>query len=82
MPKKHWVLVAERRNKPASQRKREVIYVTTDKPRAEVDANLLAQQNKKMRFYIMKYDDAMKVAGSEIIELEKALIAARQMVKV
>lgn len=82
MPKKHWVLVAERRRTPSSQRRREIIYVTTDKPRAEVDAHQLTQLNKKMRYYIMKYDDAMQVAAADIKALEKALQSARQLLKV
>lgn len=82
MPKNHWVLVAERRGKPSSQRHREIVYATRDKVRADRDAMEMAQSNKRMRYYVMKYNDAVEVAGAELIALEKALEQAKQMIKV
>lgn len=82
MPKNHWVLVAERRGKPSSQRHREIVYATRDKVRADRDAMEMAQSNKRMRYYVMKYTDAVEVAGAELIALEKALEQAKQMIKV
>lgn len=82
MPKKHWVLVAERRGKPTSQRRRQVVYVTQDKLRADRDVSELAQLNKKMRYYVMKYDDAIRVVAAEIRALDKALSTARKLLNV
>lgn len=79
MPNKHWVLVAERRGKPTSQRRREIIYVTDDKERAKQDALDFGKVQKGHRYYVMKYEQIVQVAERELAQLEQALALAEQL---
>ena len=77
MPDTHFVLVAERRGISPRKRKREVIYATDSKARAQRDADDMAKTNRRMRFYVMSYEEALDVAKSELTELEQALWSAQ-----
>lgn len=81
MPNSHWVLVAERRGKPTRQRQREIVYCTDQKAKAEADAKQMAAQNKRMRYYVMTYEDLRQVAERELADLENALADASKMKK-
>lgn len=73
------MLVAERRGISPRKRKREVIYATDDKSRAQRDADDMGKTNRRMRFYVMPYLDAVEVSHRELKELATALESAKTM---
>lgn len=79
MPDKHVVLISERRNASPRKMKREVVYATMDEEQAKRDAKLLQSQNKKRRYYVMPYQDAVELAEMAMHDLEKALDSAAAM---
>lgn len=79
MPNNHVVLVAERRKTNPRKRKREIVYATMDEAMAKQDAKALGARHKKMRYYVMPYNDALDVAEGDLRQLEKVLDDAKKM---